>query len=77
MPGSSESGAVPITSVTVPDFADAVPLVVPEDVDDELDELPHALNAITDASVSATLSAVLLCLPMSPPPLRFSVRPEI
>jgi hypothetical protein len=56
---------VPIASVIVP--PDFPPLVVllpppPPDDDDELDELPQALSATTDASASSVEHNDLLCL---------------
>jgi hypothetical protein len=59
MPGSSESGAVPTTTVIGPDAAlDAEPeleLADDADDDDELDELPQA--ASTTAAIIATNAA--------------------
>ena len=73
MPGSSESGAVPSTSVMVPpDFAvELAPEL--EDDDDELDELPHALSATTETSERKTVHTVFLCLLTTPPPPRLTV----
>src|SRR5437588_11174459 len=42
----------------------------PPDDDDELDELPHALNATTDASARRVVHNDLLCLVNCIPPLR-------
>jgi hypothetical protein len=60
MPGSSESGAVPINSVIVPPVLplELVVLLLPPDADDdeELDELPHAATATTEASVRAMVA---------------------
>ena len=73
MPGSSESGAVPSTSVMVPpDFALELALELDDD-DDELDELPHALSATTETSERRRSSTVFLCLLTTPPPPRLTV----
>jgi hypothetical protein len=70
MPGSSESGAVPSTTLIVPLLLGAE-VVVPEpepDLDDELDELPHALSATTATAESNTASTVRLHLLKTAPP---------
>jgi len=65
MPGSSESGAVPATTVIGP-LADVDAgfelLVDDDDDDDELDELPQALSATTEASATKAVDTCLLCL---------------
>jgi hypothetical protein len=67
MPGSSESGAVPITSVTVPPLLGADDDV--EGLDDDELELPQALSATVVAAVRSKASIDLECLFTTPPPL--------
>jgi hypothetical protein len=69
MPGSSESGAVPITRVTVPPFFGADADVVVFAVVVELDELPQALSATAVAAVRSKASVDLECLFTTSPPL--------
>jgi hypothetical protein len=72
MPGSSESGAVPITSVTVPPdlpLEDDVDVDPPGDDDELDDELPHALRATAVTPARSTASIDLVCLCTTPPPL--------
>ena len=74
MPGSSESGAVPINRVTVPpDFDVEVPVDAVVVVDDELDELPHAAIASTELIARTAVRARLEFLLTTPPPKRLSV----
>jgi len=75
MPGSSESGAVPSTSViALADFE--LDELAPELEDDD-DELPHALSATTETSERKTVHTVLLCLLTAPPPPRLTVLPAM
>ena len=68
MPGSSESGAVPNTSVMVPPdlLLELDELVELEELF-ELEELPHAASANAARTASATHSGLLYFL-MRPPP---------
>jgi hypothetical protein len=65
MPGSSESGAVPDTSVIEPPVFVAAVLVELEELD-ELDELPHAASATTPPSARTAIKAARSCLLIDP-----------
>jgi hypothetical protein len=76
MPGSSESGAVPTTTLTVPpvlagvDEVDVLPAGVVADDVVELDELPHAASTTALMTASNAAEAVLVRLSTIPPPPR-------
>jgi hypothetical protein len=62
--GSSESGAVPITKVIVPDLPplEVLPPEPADDDDDELEELPHAASATVVPSASKPVKIDLVFL---------------
>ena len=67
MPGSSDCGAVPVSSVTLPPLlpADGDDVVDPEAPVPVLLDEPHAAIASTEPSATAAVRAVLNCLRIS------------